>query len=107
MSLAAAAAQPQSARAADDYDELASCVCLPGRDDVCSSPIATTTLNPNGYGPVGNSRPPAKAPPIDCFYVYPTVSRDEGMNSDLQIAEERLAVESQFARFAGVCRTFA
>jgi hypothetical protein len=75
--------------------------------DVCSTPVPTTALNPSGYGHVGNSRPPEKVPPIDCFYVYPTVSRDEGMNSDLQIAEERQAVETQFARFASVCRSFA
>ena len=50
----------------------------------------------------------AKDPPIDCFYVYPTVSRDQGMNSDLVAGgEENGAAESQFARFASVCRTFA
>ena len=40
------------------------------------------TSNPDGYGPVRPSVPAAD-PPIDCFYVYPTVSRDPGMNSDL------------------------
>ena len=50
----------------------------------------------------------AKNPPLDCFYVYPTVSRDSGMNSDLVVdASERGAAQVQFARFAGVCRTFA
>jgi len=44
---------------------------------------------------------------IDCFYVYPTVSRDDGTNSDLTPAEEKAAVEVQFARFAGTCRTYA
>src|SRR5258705_6681518 len=29
------------------------------------------------------------------------------MNSDLNPSEEKLAAESQFARFASVCRTFA
>ncbi len=28
---------------------------------------------------------PAKNPPIDCFYVYPTVSTEPGGNSDLNI----------------------
>jgi hypothetical protein len=100
------AAAVQSAAAAPDYSNASAWLCLPGRKDVCSTPVPTTALNPNGYGPVGNSRPPEKTPPLDCFYVYPTVSRDEGMNSDLAIAEERLAVESQFARFASVCRPF-
>jgi hypothetical protein len=50
----------------------------------------------------------AKNPPVDCFYVYPTVSRDRGMNSDLAPdSAETFAAQSQFARFAAVCRTFA
>jgi len=81
-------------------------LCLPGRTDTCSTPLATTALNPNGYGSTGQSTV-AKDPPLDCFYVYPTVSRDQGLNSDLNVAEEKAAAEVQFARFAGVCRTFA
>ena len=64
--------------------------------------------NPNGYGSNGPS-PVAKNPPVDCFYVYPTVSRDRGLSSDLAVAEseESFATQAQFARFSGVCRTFA
>ena len=97
-----------TAVASPAYEAESNWLCLPGRKDVCSLPVPTTALNPNGYGHVGNSRPPATLPPIDCFYVYPTVSNDRGLNSDLQPGrEERLAAESQFARFAGVCRPFA
>lgn len=96
----------QAAAAAPDYSKPQSWICLPGREDVCSTPLSTAALNPNGYGPASRSRVAAN-PAIDCFYVYPTVSRDQGMNSDLAIAEERQAVETQFARFASVCRTFA
>ena len=82
-------------------------LCLPGRKDVCSTSLPTTALNPNGYGSNGPSTV-ARDPPIDCFYVYPTVSSDPGMNSDLMPGrEEKLTTESQFARFASVCRTFA
>lgn len=107
-----AAAAPASsqgpASTVPNYAKPANWLCLPGRADVCSTPVRTTALNPNGYGHVGNSRPPLKTPPIDCFYVYPTVSADQGLNSDLNPGrEERLAAESQFARFASVCRTFA
>jgi hypothetical protein len=51
----------------------------------------------------------AANPSVDCFYVYPTVSRDQGINSDLNPGggEEKAAVQTQFARFAGSCRTFA
>ena len=89
------------------YEVESNWLCLPGRKDACSTPLPTTALNANGYGSTGLSSV-AKDPPIDCFYVYPTVSNDPGMNSDLAPgAEERLAVEDQFARFASVCRTYA
>ena len=89
-----------------DYGKEANWLCLPGRKDICSAPLATTALNPNGYGSTGQSAV-AASPAIDCFYVYPTVSRDQGLNADLAVNEERAAVLSQFSRFAGVCRTFA
>jgi len=105
--LFSAAPFPASALSpAPDYSKDSAWLCLPGRTDVCSTPLATTALNPNGYGSTGQSVV-AKDPALDCFYVYPTVSRDEGMNSDLNVNEERGAVETQFARFASVCRTFA
>jgi hypothetical protein len=114
LSLAAAvsfaAASPISAQAptpAPDYTKASSWLCLPGRADSCSIPLATTALNPNGYGSIGQSSV-AKDAPVDCFYVYPTVSRDQGLSSDLNPGpEEKAAAEVQFARFAGVCRTFA
>ena len=108
--LAAAApgpAQPAAAPTPVDYSNGANWLCLPGRSDLCSTPLPTTSLNPNGYGSVGRSEVATNAP-IDCFYVYPTVSNDRGMNSDLTVANsERSAVQVQFARFVGVCRTFA
>src|SRR5262249_38523795 len=49
----------------------------------------------------------AKAP-VDCFYVYPTVSTDATGNSDMIPGpEEKAVVRAQFARFAGKCRPFA
>jgi len=97
-------AQPTAS--APDYASPSNWLCLPGRADVCSTPLATTALNPNGYGSTGQSNV-AKDPPLDCFYVYPTVSRDQGMNSDLKASEEIGAAQVQFARFAGVCRAYA
>ena len=104
---APATAQTQPVPAAPDYAKASAWLCLPGRGDTCSTPLATAALNPNGYGANGPSSV-AKNPPIDCFYVYPTVSRDPGMNSDLNVDQaEKLAAETQFARFASVCRPFA
>ena len=101
-----AAAQAAPVRA-PDYSSESTWLCLPGREDVCSTPLPTTALNPNGYGSTGRSRV-ARDPRIDCFYVYPTVSRDPGLNSDLKPgADERTMAQVQFARFASVCRPFA
>ena len=106
-----AASSPAGAQSATppapDYTRSSAWLCLPGRTDTCSTPLATTALNPNGYGSNGRSSV-AKDPPLDCFYVYPTVSRDPGLNSDLNSGpEEKSAAEAQFARFASVCRRFA
>ena len=100
-----APAQPKVS-AAPDYSRVSSWLCLPGHADICSTPVPTTALNPNGYGSTGQSVV-AKYPPLDCFYVYPTVSRDQGLNSDLDPSEEKAAAQAQFARFASVCRPFA
>ncbi len=91
-----------------DYANPASWLCLPGREDACGRPLPTTPLNRNGYGSPGTSTIAAN-PPIDCFYLYPTVSRDPGLNSDMTAgaAEEQAATAIQFARFASVCRPFA
>jgi len=103
-----AAAQAGAAPAAPDYSTTSNWLCLPGRTDPCTTPLATTALNPNGYGSNGRSTV-AKNADIDCFYVYPTTSRDKGTNSDLVPGdgEEKAAVVTQFARFTGTCRTFA
>ena len=51
---------------------------------------------------------PAADPPIDCFYVYPTVSRQKTVNATLAIDPEIRAVAvAQAARFSQVCRVFA
>ncbi len=101
-----AAQAPSTAPATPDYAKDADWLCLPGRADPCSAPLATTVLGPNGYGASGQSSV-TKDAALDCFYVYPTVSRDQGLNSDLKPSEEIGAAQVQFARFAGVCRTFA
>jgi hypothetical protein len=106
MMWAAPVTAQSSTAPAPDYAKDMSWLCLPSRADVCSSPLATTALNPNGYGSSGPSSV-AKDAPLDCFYVYPTVSRDQGLNSDLKASEEMGIAQVQFTRFAGLCRTFA
>ena len=89
---------------APDYAQDSAWLCLPGRQDPCSRPLPTTALNPNGYGSVGQALPAPDAP-VDCFYVYPTVTGDPGMNADLKPGqEEEWTAWMQAARFSGVCK---
>ncbi|HEX8124285.1 MAG TPA: DUF3089 domain-containing protein [Allosphingosinicella sp.] len=105
LAQAPAAAPPLAA--APDYRQDSAWLCLPGRADACGTPLATTALNANGYGSTGQVSPD-KAAKIDCFYVYPTVSRDPGINSDLAPGmEENGTAMVQLARFASLCRTYA
>ncbi len=104
--IAAAPADPASGPVGPaDYADEANWLCLPGRTDACASPD-TVELRPDGYGAPVVTRAAAN-PPADCFYLYPTVSRDPGFNSDLSPGmEERMAVAIQFARYASVCRPY-
>ena len=90
-----------------DYSRDSNWLCLPGRADVCSAPQSTVDVNPTGYGAKSISTPAKSTPPIDCFYVYPTISRDSGLSSDLVMNEENWVAAAQLARFGSVCRTFA
>lgn len=102
----AGSAQAQQAPQRADYRGDQRWLCLPGRLDTCSTPLRTVAVNPSGYGANGRSIVAAN-PPVDCFYLYPTVSNDSGLNSDLTAGpEERAMVQAQFARFASVCRPF-
>lgn len=96
-----------AAPAAPDYRQDSAWLCLPGRADACGREQPTADLTPTGYGPVV-ADVPAPSPDFDCFYVYPTVSRDPGLNSDMTPGiEENAAAAVQFARFNTICRTFA
>ncbi|MEO6433713.1 MAG: DUF3089 domain-containing protein [Sphingomicrobium sp.] len=109
---AASAASAQSPPAprpgtAANYADDRRWLCLPGRPGPCASAAETVELGPNGYGAKIRTVA-AKEPPLDCFYVYPTVSSDGGTNSDLVSGrEERRIAEVQAARFSSVCRVYA
>ena len=93
--------------AATDYSNPAVWLCRPDRQDACSAPQDATIVAVNG-ALTHEAFHPAKNPPIDCFYVYPTVSNEPGGNSDLNITgAEKSVVNAQFARFAAKCRLFA
>ena len=51
---------------------------------------------------------PAVDPPVDCFYVYPTVSEATSDNAPLEVTDAEVrTVRAQAARFAASCRLFA
>ena len=90
-----------------NYDAPDTWLCRPGRADLCSADQAVTTLAADGSRTVQLIKPDANAP-IDCFYVYPTVSQDSHPHSTMQAGDgERRVVAQQFAPFASVCRPFA
>ena len=83
-------------------------LCKPGANpDPCFGSLQTTVIDPSGQSHVENPSN-AKKPPIDCFYVYPTVSDDKSENSDLSIDPEESAIaQYQASRFSQRCRVFA
>lgn len=101
-------AAPPAAVAKIDYSKPETWLCRPGRtDDACAIDLTTTVIAANGTMTTETWAGNPKAP-IDCFYVYPTVSMDQSTNSDMTAGnEERNVVRQQFARFASQCRPFA
>jgi Protein of unknown function (DUF3089) len=101
------AAAASTAAAAVDYADPAVWLCRPDARDACTVSQDATIVAVNGTL-TREKFQPAKNPPIDCFYVYPTVSNGPGGNSDLTITgAEKSVVNTQFARFASRCRLFA
>ena len=91
----------------NDYSNGDDWLCRPGRQDACSADLTTTIVSADGKTTVEKwtANPDA---PIDCFYVYPTVSFDPAGNSDmLPGPEEKGVVYVQFARFGSQCRLYA
>lgn len=102
------AAQPVSAPKID-YANPASWVCRPGRPaDACGRADQDATIvEADGSTRVERFHPD-RDPPIDCFYVYPTVSLDSGGNANPKVEPQEVrVVDQQFARFASVCRPYA
>lgn len=102
-----AAAQAPAAAEHNDYSKSQNWLCWPGRADACAIDNTATVIQADG-SMVKETWKPDSAAPIDCFYVYPTVSNDPGVFSDMTPnAEERRVVEQQLARFGSKCRIYA
>jgi hypothetical protein len=109
LALSASTANAQAAAPAkNDYAKPANWLCWTGKPgDACAIDLTTTVVQANGTETVEPFTANPKAP-IDCFYVYPTVSNDPGVVSDMTPnAEELAVVKAQLARFGSKCRIFA
>ena len=95
-------------QAANDYKDAKAWLCRPGRKgDACDVDLTTTVIAADGTMTRETFAADPKAP-IDCFYVYPTVATDPGVNSDMNADPAEInVVLQQFARFASKCRPFA
>jgi hypothetical protein len=105
------AASPPSAStpaaAPNDYTNPATWLCRPGRSDACAVDLNATVIQADGAASIERFRADPNAP-VDCFYVYPTVSRQMTPNADMTIdPAETNVVMHQFARFGAVCRLYA
>jgi len=90
-----------------DYQADANWVCRPDLPGACIDDLTAQVLTADGVGPRELFVPAADAP-VDCFYVYPTVSEVLELSATPGVtAAERRAVRQQAARLTSVCRLYA
>jgi hypothetical protein len=100
-------AQASQAPKPNDYTDPSTWLCRPGRTDACTVDQSATVVNADGSEHVETWVADPNAP-VDCFYVYPTISLEPQPNSDMTITgAERGVVKQQVARFATKCRIYA
>jgi hypothetical protein len=93
--------------APNNYADSKTWLCRPGQHDACDVDMTTTVIAPDGKLSRETWVADANAP-IDCFYVYPTVSTDPTPNSDMNPdPAEMNVIRQQFARFGSKCRPYA
>src|SRR3954447_4111162 len=84
-------------------------LCRPGLpDNPCTGSLTASVLDAK-LNVVRTEHMPVPAnQPIDCFYVYPTVSSQPTITADLSTDPEQIAVAQQQAqRFKSVCKLYA
>jgi hypothetical protein len=98
---------PYDGHTSEVYDGTDNWICHPDlADDVCHD-LSATEIDPGGALAAADMEV-AQDPAIDCFYVYPTVSTDPGLNSDLTPNDPEITtVLAQAAPYAETCRMFA
>ncbi|WP_158917063.1 DUF3089 domain-containing protein [Caulobacter sp. S45] len=104
LASSAAFAQP----AADpDYRQDSAWLCRPGEETNCTTGLDAMRVTPDGQR-TPEAFVPATDPPIDCFFVYPTVSMQTSTYSDMTAGPEVIeTLKGQAARLTSRCRLFA
>src|SRR3954452_24927635 len=84
-------------------------LCRPGlAHNPCAPGLTATQIAPDGAVGGTVTATKAKNPKIDCFYVYPTVSDQPGIQASTKVdPEERSIALYQAARYASECRIYA
>jgi len=84
-------------------------LCNPNQvADPCTTSRAATAVTGQGSTSATLARTSPRATRFDCFYVYPTVSTESGVNADLTVqAAERAAAIVQASRFSQRCTVWA
>ena len=108
LAVVSAAALVLSGLAAGAASAETTWLCKPGlANNPCESSLTSTVELGSGSSFVEHAKPAAN-PPIDCFYVYPTVSGQTTPNSNLNIEPEETQVAiDQASRFSQVCKVYA
>src|SRR3954464_15073975 len=103
LALAAVAFVPAAASAKTTW------LCKPGlKNNPCDPGLNTTRFTPTGTKLGVDKIAPPKDPPIDCFYVYPTVSDEKQAIADFKIdAVLRSIALYQAARYSELCKVYA
>jgi len=83
-------------------------LCRPGDAiDPCTTDLTATVLPASGAPSVSHASDHPHAP-VDCFYVYPTVSEQSGVTADLHIDPAETSVARiQASRFSQTCDVYA
>jgi hypothetical protein len=84
-------------------------LCRPGQSpDPCASSTAATSVSPSGATSAQSVSFRSSTRKFDCFYVYPTVSREQRANANLTVQPAEIGVAvAQASRFSSVCNVWA
>ncbi len=105
-------AAPATATVADkdkpaDYNDPDNWLCRPGKETLCTTNLDAMQIDADGKRTYQKFIP-ASWSPVDCFYVYPTVSRQTTDYADFtEDPEIDTTLRSQAARLSAHCRLFA